>query len=82
MEGIVTISGTSMAMTSDAIGGTGTFSAWTISTAGNVGTPGPSTPTGYTAFDVCYDNGEFKILEKSSSWCSGKKYKMLLDSTP
>jgi len=94
MEGIVTISGTSMTMTSDAIGGSGNFRAWTISTAGNVGAPGatgsqgpagpagPSTPTGYTAFDVCYDDGEFKILEKSSSSCSGKKYKMLLDSTP
>jgi len=71
-----------MTMTSDAIGGSGPFSAWTISTAGNVGAPGPSTPTGYTAFDVCYDNGEFKILDRPSSSCSGKKYKMLLDSTP
>jgi hypothetical protein len=52
---------------------------------GDTGPPGPagsSIPTGYTAFDVCYDDGKFKILSSGSSSCSGKKYKMLLDSTP
>jgi hypothetical protein len=49
---------------------------------GPAGPAGPSTPTGYTEFNVCYDDGEFKILASLGSWCSGKKYKMLLDSTP
>ena len=51
---------------------------------GDTGPPGPagsSIPTGYSAFDVCYDDGEFKILEKRSSSCSGTKYKMLLGSS-
>lgn len=43
MEGIVTVSGTTMTMTSDATGGSGTFSAWTISIAGNVGAGGTGT---------------------------------------
>lgn len=37
MEGIVTVSGTTMTMTSDLIGGSGTFNAWTMSIIGNAG---------------------------------------------
>jgi hypothetical protein len=48
MEGIVTVSGTTMTMTSDATGGSGTFASWTISAAGNVGTTGATGPTGVT----------------------------------
>lgn len=40
VEGIVTMSGTTMTMTADAFGGSGTYTAWTFSLAGNVGATG------------------------------------------
>jgi hypothetical protein len=48
MEGIVTVSGTTMTMTSDATGGSGTFASWTISVAGNVGSQGATGAQGAT----------------------------------
>lgn len=46
MEGIVTVSGTTLTMTVDQVGGSGTFAAWTLSIAGNVGPTGPTGATG------------------------------------
>ena len=40
MEGIVTISGTTMTMSCDSFGGSGSFSAWTINLAGEKGETG------------------------------------------
>ena len=40
MEGIVTISGTTMTMACDSFGGSGTFAAWTINLAGEKGATG------------------------------------------
>jgi hypothetical protein len=48
MEGIVTVSGTTMTMTSDVTGGSGTFTVWTISLAGDQGVTGPTGTTGPT----------------------------------
>ena len=48
MEGVVTVSGTTLTMTSDAIGGTGTFAAWTFSIVGSVGAQGVQGVTGPT----------------------------------
>jgi hypothetical protein len=46
MEGIVTVVGTSMTMTVDLVGGSGTYSAWRISVAGDRGVTGPTGPQG------------------------------------
>jgi hypothetical protein len=49
MEGIVTsFSGTNIIINVDATGGTGTFSGWTFSVAGNAGATGPTGVTGPT----------------------------------
>lgn len=40
IEGIVTVSGTTMTMTADATGGSGTYTDWTMSIAGNAGSGG------------------------------------------
>ena len=47
MEGIVTVSGTTMTMTVDAIGGSGTYSDWNINATGNIGATGA--PGGVTS---------------------------------
>jgi len=52
MEGIVTVSGTTMTMTSDVTGGSGTFTVWTISVAGDQGVTGATGPTGVTGITV------------------------------
>jgi hypothetical protein len=47
VEGIITsFSGTTLIMTSDATGGSGTYTSWNIGVAGNVGATGPTGPTG------------------------------------
>ena len=47
VEGIITsFSGTTLVMTSDAFGGSGTYTSWNIDAAGNVGATGPTGPTG------------------------------------
>jgi len=47
VEGIITsFSGTSLIITSDAFGGSGTYTSWNIVAAGNVGATGPTGPTG------------------------------------
>jgi hypothetical protein len=51
VEGIITsFSGTTLIMTSDATGGTGTYTSWNITVSGNIGPTGPSGtgPTGAT----------------------------------
>jgi hypothetical protein len=49
VEGIITsFSGTSLIITSDAFGGTGTYTSWNVVAAGNVGSTGPTGPTGPT----------------------------------
>jgi hypothetical protein len=49
VEGIVTsYSGTTLALTADTIGGTGTLSLWNISLAGSPGATGPTGTTGAT----------------------------------
>jgi len=51
MEGIVTVSGTTLTMTSDAVGGSGTFAAWTFSIVGNVGSAGAAGTNGTNGTD-------------------------------
>jgi hypothetical protein len=47
VEGIITsFSGTTLVMTSDAFGGSGTYTSWNIGVAGNVGATGATGPTG------------------------------------
>jgi hypothetical protein len=47
VEGIITsFSGTTLIMTSDATGGSGTYTSWNIGVAGNVGATGATGPTG------------------------------------
>jgi hypothetical protein len=47
VEGIITsFSGTTLVITSDAFGGSGTYTSWNIGIAGNVGATGPTGPTG------------------------------------
>jgi len=47
VEGIITsFSGTSLVITSDAFGGSGTYTSWNVVAAGNVGATGPTGPTG------------------------------------
>lgn len=47
VEGIITsFSGTTLVMTSDAFGGSGTYTSWNIDAAGNVGATGATGPTG------------------------------------
>jgi hypothetical protein len=47
VEGIITsFSGTTLIMTSDAFGGSGTYTSWNVETAGNVGATGPTGATG------------------------------------
>jgi hypothetical protein len=47
VEGIITsFSGTTLVMTSDAFGGSGTYTSWNIDAAGNVGATGPTGATG------------------------------------
>jgi len=55
MEGVVTILGTTMTMTVDAIGGSGTYASWVISLASNIGAKGDGTSVTY----LC--NNEFSI---------------------
>jgi len=47
VEGIITsFSGTTLVITSDAFGGSGTYTSWNIGVAGNVGATGPTGATG------------------------------------
>jgi hypothetical protein len=47
VEGIITaFSGTTLVMTSDATGGSGTYTSWNITVTGNVGATGPTGPSG------------------------------------
>jgi len=47
VEGIITsFSGTTLIMTSDVTGGSGTYTSWNIAAAGNAGATGPTGPTG------------------------------------
>jgi hypothetical protein len=47
VEGIITaFSGTSLTITSDATGGSGTYTSWNITVTGNVGATGPTGATG------------------------------------
>jgi hypothetical protein len=47
VEGIITaFSGTSLTITSDVTGGSGTYTSWNISAAGNAGSTGPTGPSG------------------------------------
>jgi hypothetical protein len=47
VEGIITsFSGTTLVITSDAFGGSGTYTSWNIVAAGNVGATGATGPTG------------------------------------
>ena len=47
VEGIITsFSGTTLVITSDAFGGSGTYTSWNIGVAGNVGATGATGPTG------------------------------------
>jgi len=47
VEGIITsFSGTSLVITSDAFGGSGTYTSWNVVAAGNVGATGPTGPAG------------------------------------
>jgi hypothetical protein len=46
MEGVATYSGTTLTMTADSIGGSGTFADWLFSIAGAKGSVGPAGPAG------------------------------------
>jgi len=49
VEGIITsFTGTTLVITSDAFGGSGTYTSWNIDAAGNVGATGATGPTGPT----------------------------------
>jgi hypothetical protein len=58
VEGIITsFSGTTLIMTSDATGGSGTYTSWNIGVAGNVGATGPTGPTGTAGASVTGPTG-------------------------
>jgi hypothetical protein len=58
VEGIITsFSGTTLVITSDAFGGSGTYTSWNIDAAGNVGATGPTGPTGTAGASVTGPTG-------------------------